>query len=245
MAGTDRSRGWRPGPTACYNRPGEFPRSISAMARQLRLKLGQPASYAREAFVCGPSNAEATAAIDAWPSWPGAALALVGPEGVGKTHLARAWADAAGAVTLDRRDPDLAAAPEGRPVLVEDLDQGAPEEALFHLINRAPLPGGGLLLTARTRPSGWTIALPDLRSRLNALFVAEIAEPDDAVLEGLLRKFFTARNIRPATEVYAYLLRRIERSAVTARDVVARLDDAPDELKPVSRALARQILEGD
>jgi len=214
------------------------------MARQLRLKLGQPASFAREAFVEGPSNAEATAAIDAWPSWPGGALALIGPEGVGKTHLAKAWADAAGAAILDRRKPDLEAA-EGRPVLLEDVDRGASEEALFHLINRAPLPGGGLLLTARTRPTGWTIALPDLRSRLNALFVAEIEEPDDAVLEGLLRQFFKARNIRPGAEVYAYLLRRIERSAVTAREVVTRLDEAPDELKPVSRVLARQILEGD
>jgi len=214
------------------------------MARQLRLKLGQPASFAREAFVEGPSNAEATAAVDAWPSWPGGALALVGPEGSGKTHLALAWAEAAGAAILDRRKPDLRAA-EGRPALVEDVDRGASEEALFHLINRAPLPGGGLLLTARTRPTGWTIALPDLRSRLNALFVAEIEEPDDAVLEGLLRRFFKARNIRPAPEVYGYLLRRIERSAVTARDVVAQLDEAPDELKPVSRALARQILEGD
>jgi chromosomal replication initiation ATPase DnaA len=134
---------------------------------------------------------------------------------------------------------------DGRPALIEDVDQGAPETALFHLINMAPRPGGGLLLTARSRPTGWTIALPDLRSRLNALYVAEIEEPDDAVLEGLLRKFFKARGIRPAPEVYAYLLRRIERSAVTARDVVAQLDEAPDDLKPVSRVLARQILDGD
>jgi chromosomal replication initiation ATPase DnaA len=214
------------------------------MARQLRLRLGRPASHSRAEFVAGPSNAEATAAIDAWPSWPGGALALVGPEGVGKSHLARAWAETAGAVILDRSEPDIAAA-DGRPALLEDVDRGPPEEALFHLINLAARPGGGLLLTARTRPTGWPIALPDLRSRLNALFVAELEEPDDAVLEGLLRKFFKARNIRPAPEVYAYLLRRIERSAVTARDVVARLDEAPDELRPVSRVLARQILEGD
>jgi chromosomal replication initiation ATPase DnaA len=213
------------------------------MARQLRLSLGRPASYGRDEFVHGASNAAAAAAIDGWPNWPGNALALIGPEGVGKTHLAKAWAEAVGAVVLDRHDPKIAAA-DGRPALLEDVDQGAPEAALFHLINMAPRPGGSLLLTARRRPTGWTIALPDLRSRLNALFVAEIEEPDDAVLEGLLRKFFKARNIRPAPEVYAYLLRRIERSAVTAREVVAQLDDAPDELKPVSRALARQILEG-
>lgn len=215
-----------------------------AMARQLRLRLGRDASYARDEFVPGPSNAGATAVVDAWPRWPQGALALVGPEGVGKTHLAHAWAEIADAVILDPRRPDVRAA-DGRPALLEDVDRHLPEEALFHLINLAARDGGGLLLTARSKPAAWPAALPDLRSRLNALFVAEIEEPDDQVLEGLLRKFFKERNIRPGEDVYAYLLRRIERSAVTARDVVQRLDEAPDELKPVSRVLARQILEGD
>lgn len=214
------------------------------MARQLRLRLGQPASFARDEFVHGPSNAQASAAIDAWPRWPGAALALTGPEGVGKTHLARAWAENVGAIALDRLAPDVAAA-DGRPVLLEDVDRGVADEALFHLINLAGREGGGLLLTARSKPAAWPAALPDLRSRLNALFTAEIEEPDDVVLEGLLAKFFRARNIRPAAEVYAYLLRRIERSAVSAREVVRRLDEAPDELKPVSRVLARQLLGDD
>lgn len=213
------------------------------MARQLRLKLGRAASFARDEFVSGPSNAEATAAVDAWPRWPQGALALVGPEGVGKSHLAHAWAEMVDAVILDPRRPDVRAA-EGRPALLEDVDRHLPEEALFHLINLAAREGGGLLLTARSKPASWPAALPDLRSRLNALYVAELGEPDDAVLEGLLRKFFKERNIRPGEDVYAYLLRRIERSAVTARDVVERLDEAPDDLKPVSRVLARQILEG-
>jgi chromosomal replication initiation ATPase DnaA len=214
------------------------------MARQLRLRLGRPASHSRETFVCGDSNAQATAALDAWPAWPGGCLALVGPEGVGKTHLARAWAEATGAAVLDRAHPDVLAA-EGRPVLLEDVDRGVSEEALFHLINLAPLPGGGLLLTARSRPTAWTTALPDLRSRLNALYVAEIEEPDDEVLLGVLRKFFEERHIRPASDLYPYLLRRMERSAVSAREIVRQLDEAPDELKPVSRVLARQLLERD
>ena len=215
------------------------------MARQLRLTLRRPASYSRAEFAEGPSNAAAVAAIDAWPGWHGGALALVGPEGAGKTHLARAWTQDAGAVMLDRRSPDIAAA-QGCPTLVEDVDQGVPDEALFHLINMAPRPGGGLLLTARTLPAAWPAGLPDLRSRLNALPVAVIEPPCDTVLEAALRKFFRERSIRPKAEVYPYLLRRMERSIACAHEIVKRLDEAADDAqRPISRSLAREVLEGD
>ncbi len=165
---------------------------------------------------------------------------------MGKTHLARIWADRAAAVVLQpaasERDLDGL---NGRPILLEDADR-ADSEALFHLINMAGLPGGGLLLTARTPPTSWTSALPDLRSRLNALAVAELGPPDDVILGGVLQKLFSERNIRPTDDVLPYLVRRMERSIPVAMALVERLDEASGpEHRPVSRALARQILEAD
>lgn len=214
------------------------------MTRQLRLSLGQePEAPSFDAFVRGPSNTLAVNAVEAWPAWQGGCLAIVGQKGVGKSHLARAWAARVDALILDPRNPDVGAAP-GRPVLLEDADRGASTEGLFHLINLAAREGGGLLLTGRTRPSTWPTALPDLRSRLNAFPVVEIEAPDDTVLEGVLRRFFRDRNIRPPEEVYPYLLTRMRRSIPDAEAIVKRLDEAGDEgFRPVTRVLARQILE--
>jgi chromosomal replication initiation ATPase DnaA len=215
------------------------------MAKQLRLGLRRPAPLTRDSFIEGPSNHAAVTALDAWPRWPGGVLALVGPQGAGKTHLARAWAVQAKAVILDRESPDVAAA-TGRAALLEDVDQGVDDEALFHLINLAAHDGASLLLTARKPPATWAAALPDLRSRLNAMMVAEIDAPDDEVLGGLLRKFFRERNIRPHDDVYPYLLRRMERSAPGAQEIVRRLDETEDgQMRPISRVLAREILESD
>jgi chromosomal replication initiation ATPase DnaA len=210
-------------------------------ATQQRLPLGKAPNLSRRDFIVSPANSEAVEALDAWPAWPGGQLALIGPEGAGKTHLARIWAERAGATIIDRDAVDLAAM-AGRAVVVEDADRRSADEMLFHLINMAEA-GSSLLLTGRTPPIQWATHLPDLRSRLNALMVASLLPPDDPVLEGILLKLFAERHIRPGGDVLAYLLRRIERSAPAAREIVARIDEKADaEGREITRPLAREVL---
>ena len=211
------------------------------MDTQLSLGLRRDLSHRRRDFVVGPANAAAVEALDAWPNWLGGILMLVGPEGSGKSHLARDWAVAARGHFLCDVEAELADLHilEGSPVAVDDADR-VDDETLFHLINQAPTPGGGLLLTARTRPQTWKVKLPDLRSRLDALRVVELGEPDDEVLIGVLRRLFEQALIKPSDETLAYLVHRIERSVPKARQIVALLDA---EHKPVNRKLAREVLE--
>ena len=210
------------------------------MSAQLRLSLERAPDHARSAFIVSGSNALAVETLDGWPDWRGGALALVGPPGSGKTHLAAIWAERVGAAEFPVDGVEMVG--EG-PVLLEDADGRLAEETLFHLLNLSARPGGGLLLTSRLAPSQWPAHLPDLRSRLNALPTVQIEEPDDTVLGAMLDKFFFERNIRPSAELLAYLLRRIERSAQSAQAVVARLDEAADATgRRVSRSLARLVL---
>ena len=131
-----------------------------------------------------------------------------------------------------------------RAVLIENADTAVGDHSLFHLINMAAQHGGTLLLTSRQPPRAWPAALPDLRSRLNALPVASLDEPDDVILMGVFRKLFHERNIRPTDDVYPYLLRRMERSITEARRLVKLLDEAADSLqRPVSRSLAKEVLD--
>lgn len=220
---------------------------ISGLGRQLRLNLEQSPSYRREDFITSSSNAEAVAAVDAWPNWLGGALTLVGPEGSGKTHLAAAWAEANGGLFLEDVATRLVPLSElgSQPVAVDDADQ-VDDETMFHLINLAVAEGFGLLLTSRAWPRAWTCTLPDLRSRLNALRVVQLQEPDDLVLRGVLDRFFRQRLISPPDDVLDYLVKRIERSAPKARDVVARIDEAASaEGRGVTVALARKVIDDE
>jgi hypothetical protein len=98
---------------------------VTSAPRQLVLALDHPVSFAREDFLEGPSNAAALNLIESWPDWPNRVMALAGPEGAGKSHLATIWAEAAGARTLSAKllgETDLPAAFATGALVVEDLE---------------------------------------------------------------------------------------------------------------------------
>ena len=207
---------------------------------QLRLPLTRDLPASAAPFVRSGCNAYALDALAAWPDSAGQVMAICGPAGCGKSHLAALWAERVGAVPLTGAEAvhvdtlEL----EGRPVLL-DIAQDADDETLFHLINLAQHDGGALLMVSRPSPRRWQVAVPDLRSRLDAVRVVAMEAPDDAVLAAILAALFAERSITPGEGVIDYLVLRIDRSAEAVAAVVDRLDA---EHRPITRALARQVL---
>lgn len=213
--------------------------------RQFTLPLPLPVSSDRADFLEDASNAEALAWLDRPDSWPGGRLAVFGPAGVGKSHLARALAAERGWRLIE--GPALRGLPAPAPggTVLDDADAVAEEKALLHLINLCAERGEHLLLMGREAPARWKVALPDLASRLKATTAIGIGRPDDALLGALLAKHFADRQLRVAPEVQVWLLTRLSREAAALAEAVARLDRAALAARaPVTRALARAALAG-
>lgn len=213
---------------------------------QLPIDFGHSPVFTAEDFLIAPSNALAHDWVLRWPDWSAPALALIGPAGAGKSHLAHLFAERSGASLLAAAELGLDDPPRfaGQAVVVEDADRSLGDErALFHLYNLLIQSGGSLLITGRDEPAHWPVRLPDLRSRLAALPVARIDPPGDGLLQALLVKLFADRQIRVGEDVPAYLALRMERSFDAARALVAALDEAAlADKKPVSVPLARRVL---
>ena len=219
------------------------------MAEQLVFDLPVRRALGRGDFYVSEANRSAADAIEAWMDWPDRKLALVGPRGSGKTHLAHVWAAESGARVTDARAlaaADIPALASG-PVAVEDADMLSgkdAEEALLHLHNLVLTEGGALLLTATSPPSRWRLALPDLASRMQGVAVARLSAPDDALLSAVIVKLFADRQIAVRPAAIAYLVRRIERSFAAAGDIVEALDRAAlAGHAPVTRTLAAAVLD--
>lgn len=222
---------------------------MPARRRQLTLDLSRPPAYSVADFLPAPCNEEAIGWIDRWPAWPGLALALVGPAASGKSHLAHIFAEKSGSAVVAAAEltpdniPDIA---DDHGVVVEDADRGVDETALFHLFNLQKEQGKALLLTGRDAPNRWSMALPDLSSRLATLPVASIGSPDDFLLEALLVKLFADRQLRIGPDVIAYALPRIDRSFAAIHDLAEKLDKAALESgRAVTVPLVRTVLGAD
>ena len=214
--------------------------------RQLALALPHAESFAREDFLEGAPNSAALAMIERWPDWPDRVLALVGPEGAGKSHLAAIWAELAGARRISARalgETSLPGALATGALVIEDAPARLDERALFHLLNLIREEAAFLLITAQAAPARWPVALPDLASRLRAGPTVALSAPDDALLRAVLVKLFADRQLAVDGALVSYLATRIERSFAAARAAVEQLDrEALRMQRPVTRALAAELL---
>ena len=205
----------------------------------------QPAFDEAE-FLVAESNADARAWIDRWPDWDGRGLAIWGPKGSGKTHLADIWRRRSSARQVNAAEigPDFFDSWQGGNLVLEDPAGGFSESGLLHVINLVREEGGYLLITDTAPPARWHVSLPDLRSRLAALPAVAIGRPEDDLIAAVLSKQFRDRQIRVNDGVISYLVLRMERSFGAIGTIVETLDRLSlVEKSPITVPRARRALE--
>lgn len=158
-------------------------------------------------LIVGTSNADAVRYLRHVSTWPVRTAVLVGPRGSGRSLIGRLFASETGGRVIDGHD-------------------SVGEEDLFHAWNAAQASSAPLLIIADAPPSEWGIVLPDLASRLRAVPVLTIGEPDDCLARDLIEALFAQRGMALSPDVASYIVPRMERSYAMIHRVVAALDAA-------------------
>ncbi len=208
------------------------------MPQQIPFNLAPTPDLTFETFEVGESNRAAAASVMAWPEWASPIYLVIGPHGTGKTHLGTAWAKQCGAEMLDAPKHLDGFDVESVDCVFVDNADNADENSLFTLMNHA-LNGrlAGLLLTARSHPKGWSIHLPDLRSRLVNTPASALTDHDDDILEPIIRKLFEDQGRDVKMDVVRFLMMNHNRSVDAMRSVIKDLDfSAQQNKKDITRA---------
>ena len=173
-------------------------------ADQIALPLDWPQAGDERRFILSDANREAFDHFRHWSMWPVRATILTGPRRSGRSLLARGFVERVG----------------GR--LFDDAERHE-EEALFHAWNQAQETGKPLVMVVDDREA-WTVALPDLKTRLAVTPVARILQPDDALFAGLIELLFADRGLYIPGDALRFITGRVHRDYLTAEKVVEAVD---------------------
>ncbi len=195
---------------------------------QLAFHWPTAATYAPDDFIIADANAQAVALIDSWPAPQASAVLLTGPTASGKTHLVHRWMARTRGVLIDSTLLGHIASEDHwnhqRYAALENIESITDETALFHLLRHAESSQCHLLLTSRLLAAELPFQLPDLRSRLLALPMADIKQPDEDMLQSFFLKAFADRQWRTSPAVIQYIITHTDRSFLAAYELIEKIE---------------------
>ena len=218
--------------------------------RRGQLSLGFPDKLPRlDSLFVTEANEAAVSVLRQPESWPFPVLCVIGPEKCGLTTLATAWCvefegTFFSADEISRLKPADVSRLSAIPVAIDDADAVKRSENLLSLINTAASGSSHLLLTAKHHPGSWQTNSADLKSRLNALPVIEISEPDEMLFKARLNAAATRHFLRLDPDVVKYLVPRLDRTYQAIERFIDRLSEGVTLTgRAPSVPLAREVLE--
>ncbi len=191
---------------------------------QIALPLEQKPPAEQIGYLVTEANASVHEQLQNWQDWTHHTLILTGPTESGKSTMAAAFVRDSGGLCLDD---------------ASDHD----DTEIFHLWNRANMEQRPLLLVSRMPVAQWGVTLPDLQSRLAASLHLAIGAPDQAMIDGLLQKYFAVRGLTISEDALRYLGKRMVRSYAMVRQLAQKMDAlAIEAKKPANLAIAKAAL---
>ena len=195
-------------------------------------------------FVITQSNRDAFEHITKWPEWIINNIVLFGDAGVGKSHLAHIWLKRSNGIKLDLDEINTKIIEKNKNVLIEDIDGSQiNHHNLFHLINLIREVEGFLLLTSKISPTSLVTKIPDLNSRIRSFSPVKINKPDDYLLEIMILKIFSDKNIMVDEKVIKFLLKRVERSIPGISMLIQKINEKSlEEKRPITVPLVSEVI---
>ena len=183
---------------------------------QLVFKFPFKTRYFQHDFYVSSNNFSAYKLIESWPNWTGKWLNIFGLTGSGKTHLSRILEKKINKVEIinekninDKIVKDLH---NLDCLIIDNYENNISENLLYSILNESKQLDNYILINSRYPIKNFKINLKDLKSRINSFVYIGIELPTDDLLQVIISKSFSDRQISLSPKISDYIIKNVDRS---------------------------------
>ena len=183
---------------------------------QLVFKFPFKKKYYEQDFYVSSNNFPAYKLIEGWPNWPGKWLNVFGSTGSGKTHLSK---------ILEKKIKKIKLVEAGNinNTIVEELNyldcliidnysNNIDEKLFYSILNQSKQLENYILINSIPSIKELAFELKDLQSRINSFIYIGIELPTDDLLQVIISKSFSDKQININPKISEYIIKNVERS---------------------------------
>ena len=215
---------------------------------QLIFKFPFKTKYYEQDFYVSSNNFSAYKLIENWPNWSNKWLNVFGSTGSGKTHLSK---------ILEKKIKNIeiinAKAVEENIIdklenlqclIIDNYENNIDQKFLYSLLNQSKQLENFILINSIKPVSDFKYDLPDLKSRLDSFLFIGIDLPTDDLLNVIITKSFSDKQVELDPKVSDFIIKNVDRSY----DKMFKFLKEVDELslssgKPININLIKKVLK--
>ncbi len=183
---------------------------------QLVFKFPFKKKYYEQDFYVSSNNFNAYKLIENWPNWPGKCLNVFGVSGSGKTHLSKILEKKIKKTKLidakNLNDQIIEELNNLDCLIIDKYDKNIDEKLFYSIFNQCKQLENYILINSIQSLKEYSFKLKDLQSRINSLVYIGIDLPTDELLQVIITKSFSDRQISLNPKISQFIINNVDRS---------------------------------
>ena len=183
---------------------------------QLIFKFPFSKKYYEQDFFVSNNNFAAYKLVESWPTWPGKWLNIFGATGSGKTHLSKILQKKIEKIKLIKAEnvnnKILEELNEIDCLIIDNYQNNIDEKLFYSILNQSIQLENYIVINSIPSIKELSLGLKDLQSRLNSFIFIGIELPTDDLLQVIITKSLSDKQINLNPKISEFIIKNVERS---------------------------------
>ena len=209
--------------------------------------FGKNKNFNYEDYFVSKSNYFAFEILQKWPKWEKNILNIYGENFSGKTHLSKIFLGKNNGLMIyekDINDEIFKKLKLYENIVLDGFNYETNEKLLYSIFNLVDSENKFLIINSINPINEMDFQLKDLVSRAKNCLFAKIENPDDELMNAIILKNFSDRQIKIDNKFIEYIAKRIDRSYSKISQFIYKIDELSlKKKKPIDFKIIKEILK--